>query len=216
MEAESLASVVDLGQDGGAKRRQILDGARAVFLSDGFDGASMNDIARVAGVSKGTRYVYFDSKERLFEALIREDRKGQVEQLVACAEIPEPRAMLREFGRRLVAMMTQPEHIAHLRVVIAATSKFPSVGQAFYGAGPRHGVGRLAARLDEFVAAGKLDIPDSRRAAQQFIDMSKSWVFQAALFGALEQTSTVEIEACVDAALEVFMLAYGPKSLPAE
>ena len=39
--------------DGGAKRRQILDGARAVFLQDGFDGASMNDVARAAGVARG-------------------------------------------------------------------------------------------------------------------------------------------------------------------
>ena len=64
---------------------QIMDGARTVFLRDGFDGASMNDIARVAGVSKGTLYVYFDSKEQLFEALIREDRKQQAERLVPSA-----------------------------------------------------------------------------------------------------------------------------------
>jgi len=46
----------------GAKRRQIMDGARAVFLAQGFDAASMGDIARKAGVSKGTLYVYFDSE----------------------------------------------------------------------------------------------------------------------------------------------------------
>jgi AcrR family transcriptional regulator len=51
-----------------AKRRQIMDGARKVFLAEGFDAASMGEIARKAGVSKGTLYVYFDSKERLFEA----------------------------------------------------------------------------------------------------------------------------------------------------
>ncbi len=52
---------------GDAKIRQILDGARAVFLAVGFDGASMNEIARAAGVSKGTLYVYFPSKVGLFE-----------------------------------------------------------------------------------------------------------------------------------------------------
>jgi AcrR family transcriptional regulator len=45
----------------GTKRRQIMDGAREVFLAQGFDGASMGEIARQAGVSKGTLYVYFDS-----------------------------------------------------------------------------------------------------------------------------------------------------------
>jgi AcrR family transcriptional regulator len=66
--------------DDGAKRRQIMEGAREILHVDaGFDGASMNDIARAAGVSKGTLYAYFDSKVRLFEALIREDRAHQPE-----------------------------------------------------------------------------------------------------------------------------------------
>ena len=46
------------GTDEGAKRRQIMDGARAVFLAQGFDAASMGEIARAAGVSKGTLYGY--------------------------------------------------------------------------------------------------------------------------------------------------------------
>src|SRR4026207_326964 len=53
----------------GAKRRQIIEGARAVFLSQGFDAASMNDIARKAGVSTGTLYVHVRNKEELFEAI---------------------------------------------------------------------------------------------------------------------------------------------------
>ena len=64
-----------------AKARQILDGARTVFLAQGFDAASMNDIAREAGVSKGTIYSYFPSKDALFAALIREDKRQQAEQL---------------------------------------------------------------------------------------------------------------------------------------
>src|ERR1700761_1490655 len=54
-----------------AKRRQIIDGARSVFLAQGFDAASMSDIARAAGVSKGTLYVYFQSKEQLFAAIVQ-------------------------------------------------------------------------------------------------------------------------------------------------
>jgi AcrR family transcriptional regulator len=53
-----------------AKRRQIMEGAREVFLSQGFDAASMGEIARKARVSKGTLYVYFDSKERLSKPLL--------------------------------------------------------------------------------------------------------------------------------------------------
>src|SRR5436190_12762234 len=66
-----------------AKRRQIIEGARVVFLAQGFDGASMGEIARQAGVSKGTLYVYFDSKEALFEAIAEEECQAQAEQVFA-------------------------------------------------------------------------------------------------------------------------------------
>ena len=52
-----------------------IEGARAVFLAKGFDAASMNDIARAAGVSKGTLYVYFSDKEQLFEAIVEQARR---------------------------------------------------------------------------------------------------------------------------------------------
>src|SRR3954452_10771899 len=60
-----------------SKRRQILDGARKVFLKLGFDGASMGEIARSAGVSKGTLYVYFADKNHLFEAIVEEESIAQ-------------------------------------------------------------------------------------------------------------------------------------------
>src|SRR3978361_1849958 len=60
-----------------SKRRQILDGARKVFMDLGFDGASMGEIARAAGVSKGTLYVYFADKSRLFEAIVEEETLEQ-------------------------------------------------------------------------------------------------------------------------------------------
>ena len=50
-----------------------------MFLAQGFDAASMNDIARAAGVSKGTLYVYFDNKEALFEAIVEEECEAQAE-----------------------------------------------------------------------------------------------------------------------------------------
>ena len=80
-------------------------------------------------------------------------------------------------------MMTRPEMIAQLRVVIAATGKFPRLGRAFYEAGPCYGVSKLAEQLRALTAAGALDVPDPERAARQFIDLCKSGVFNAVLFG---------------------------------
>jgi AcrR family transcriptional regulator len=195
--------------DGGVKWRQIMDGARAVFLGEGFDGASMNDIARAAGVSKGTLYVYFDSKEQLFEALIRHERKQQAERLVFAGEPGDAREFLREFGVRLVEMMTRPESIAHLRVIIAATAKFPNLGRAFYEAGPCHGARKLAAQLIKLREAGQLEFENAERAARHFVDLAKSGVFNPVLFGAMDSPGATEIAGSVDAAVEVFMRAYG-------
>ncbi|HXT06341.1 MAG TPA: TetR/AcrR family transcriptional regulator [Roseiarcus sp.] len=192
-----------------AKRRQILDGARRVFLADGFDGASMNDIARAAGVSKGTLYVYFNSKEDLFEALIREDRKQQAERIVFPADDGDPRPALASFGRQLIALMTQPELIAQVRIVIAATAKFPNLGRVFYESGPRYGVIKLAERLEAWRGQGVLQFGDGHLAARQFIDLCKSGVFQGCLFGLSETASPEAIARSVDAAVEVFMRAYG-------
>ncbi len=152
-----------------AKRRQVIDGARKVFLEDGFDGASMNDIARVAGVSKGTLYVYFASKEELFAALIREEQMCRF-----APEEPDLRSALHLFGKRLLELILRPTSIAHLRTVVAVAGKFPAIGRAFYEPGPQVGQQRLATFLEAQVHADRLDIEDTETAAIYFMEMCKS------------------------------------------
>src|SRR3954469_9747588 len=159
MVAETLDRQVTQPQADNAKRRQILDGARQVFLAQGFDGASMGEIARAARVSKGTLYVYFDSKEALFEALIVEERRSLAEVLFQLdAEDPDPRSVLCRLGLSFLQVMVRPEHIASVRMVIGAAEKFPRFGRSFYGAGPLEGARRLKAYLDTQVEVGRLRI----------------------------------------------------------
>jgi AcrR family transcriptional regulator len=212
MEADAVAELEAEAADGGAKRRQIMEGARAIFHHDGFDGASMNDIARAAGVSKGTIYAYFDSKEHLFEALIREERAQQVERLCAFpAGETDPAVALASYGRRLAAKIINPDTLAQLRVVVAATAKFPRLGRAFYEAGPLYGVRRLTERLDAFVAAGTLAIDDTERAARQFIDLCTADPLKRVLFAMIDTLTPEEIAATVDSAVATFLKAYGPR-----
>ncbi len=207
MEAETLEASTH--HDGGAKRRQIMDGARTTFLAAGFDGASMNDIARAAGVSKGTLYAYFDSKDELFEAIIRGQFAQAAERLCVFRREGDVRAMLTDFGVRLMARMTEPETLALARVVVAAVEKFPSIGRAFYEAGPAFGAARLAAELAALERAGALKVPDPERAAWQFVDLCQSSVYKRILFGVVDSVSPAEIEAAVTAGVEVFLSAYG-------
>ena len=209
MDAEILEQEAGRGHDGGAKRRQIMDGARTAFLSAGFDGASMNDIARAAGVSKGTLYAYFSSKDELFEAIIRAEKAQTAERLCVFRREGEAREMLTDFGVRLLRRMCEPGNLALVRVVIAAVEKFPNVGRAFYEAGPLFGATRLANELSALEAAGALKIPDPERAAWHFLDLCHSNVFKRLLFGVVESVSDGEIEAAVKAGVEVFLNAYG-------
>src|ERR1700732_5222735 len=95
--------------DDSAKRRQIVQGARAIFLAKGFDAASMNDIARTAGVSKGTLYVYFQNKEQLFQAICSEECESQAESLFNFD--PDDRdveATLTRIGNDFVSLVCRP------------------------------------------------------------------------------------------------------------
>ena len=200
---------------GGAdrKRRQVLDGARRVFLSSGFDGASMGGIAKAAGVAKGTLYTYFASKEELFEALIMEERTQLAEALFKLdGDEDDPRASLRRLGRSFLASMVRAEHISSVRMVIGAAEKFPRIGQVFYEHGPHQGVTRLAAWLDRQVAAGRLAIPDTTIAAQQFLDLCSGTMMKRLLFAVGETPDTAAIERRVEQTLALFLAAYAPKA----
>jgi AcrR family transcriptional regulator len=201
---------VNPAQPDSAKRRQILEGARAAFLAMGFDGASMNDVARLAGVSKGTLYVYFTNKEALFEALIREERRQQAEQLFVLDDSShDVRLVLTALGISLIEIMTSPKSIAQIRTVIGVVNKFPQVGRAFFEAGPHYGIERLSIWLSKQAEAGFLRLDDPRLAAMQFMELCQAGVFKRLLFGMVETVEPGAIRHSVEAAVNVFMAAYG-------
>ncbi|MBD8907224.1 TetR/AcrR family transcriptional regulator [Methylorubrum zatmanii] len=212
----SGASIKERGQGPQAgesdKRRQILEGARQVFMASGFDGASMGEIARAAGVSKGTLYVYFDSKEALFEALTTEEKEGLAEALFRLDEDdPDLCAVLTRLGTSYLAMMARPEHVSLIRMVIGACEKFPRFGQAFFEAGPACGTERLKAYFDSQVAAGRLaPTTDTDLAAKHFLHLCQAGMMTRLLFNVGEAPSEAEIRYRVAEAVRVFYAGYGP------
>jgi AcrR family transcriptional regulator len=207
----SASSCVDIDGGENSKRRQILQGAREVFLSQGFDGASMGEIARVSGVSKGTLYVYFDSKDKLFEVLTVEEKKTLAEVLFKLdPENPDVRAELTELGASFLKFMAEPAHISSIRMVIGAAEKFPRIGQTFYEAGPQRGIERLSAYLARQAQAGRLSIRDPNLAAGHFLALCQAEAMKRLLFAVDTRLEPAEIETRVKEALRVFFLAYGP------
>src|SRR5262249_14181623 len=170
-------------EEDNAKRRQIVDGARSVFLARGFDAASMGDIAKEAGVSKGTLYVYFKNKEELFAAIVEQECSSQAEGAFPLdpndGDIEE---VLTRVGVQLIGFMCRPEKAASLRIVIAIADGMREIGNISYETGPAYGIKRLAEYLEAQVRAGTLVIEDCEVAAAQLIDACQSTLFKPVLF----------------------------------
>src|SRR3979409_1247697 len=105
MVASRTATLSLVGEEDSANRRQILDGARAVFMDLGYDGASMGVIARAAGVSKGTLYVYFADKNRLFEAIVEQERLEEGEAGCNFGRERGATTTLMDFGQAYIQLL---------------------------------------------------------------------------------------------------------------
>ena len=192
-----------------AKRRQIIEGARAMFLSRGFDAASMNDIARAAGVSKGTLYVYFKHKEQLFEAIVQQECNGQAEGIFDLdPNDHDVKAVLTRLGLAYVRFLCRPEKASAIRTVIAIAERMPELGRRFYESGPAKGIARLAAYIAAQVEAGALVVEDSEIAAAQLMEACQAMIFKSMVFNFVREPSQQQIERVVRVAVAVFLAAY--------
>jgi AcrR family transcriptional regulator len=195
-----------------AKRRQIIEGARTVFLAQGFDAASMGEIAKAAGVSKGTLYVYFKDKDELFKSIAAKECIFQAEGIFEFdLADPDVEAVLTRVCIAFVKKLCEPGRQSSMRAVIAIADRMPEVGRMFYAAGPTVGIGKTRAYLEAQVAAGRLAIPDCEVAAAQLMDSSHATLFKPLLFNAAPPPSPERIEYVVGIAVKTFMAAYGKK-----
>jgi len=209
MARQAIVEKPSRGEEDSAKRRQIIDGARQVFLTQGFDAASMNDIARVAGVSKGTLYVYFDNKEELFEAIVEQECDAQAEGIFDLdPNDHDVKAVLTRLGVAYVKFLCRPEKASAVRTVIAIADRMPDIGRRFYESGPAVGIARLAAYISAQVAAGVLAVEDCEVAAAQFMESSHAMLFKPIVFNFAPAPSQEQIERMVRIAVSTFLAAY--------
>lgn len=194
-----------------AKRRQILDGARKLFLDLGFDAASMGEIARAAGVSKGTLYVYFADKSRLFEAIVEQESLEQGKVAFNLDPARDVTTTLMEFGHAYIQLLCRPGGGSATRTVMAIAERMPEVGRRFYENVVAFTMRRLASYLEARVAAGDLAIDDCELAATQFTQMCQATLFQPFIFQAAPAPSAKRIAHVVGSATRIFLAAYAAK-----
>ena len=197
------------------KRRAILSAARVVFLREGFAGATMDQVAALAEVSKLTIYRHFSDKSALFTAVVMStvDQASDVVQreILALGRTGELAADLRTLARHQLSLVMRPHLLRLRRLVIAESARFPDLGRIFYDRGPGRTIGTLATIFDDLVGDGVLRAEDPHLAATQF-----NWLVmaeplnRAMLIGIDETPATAELDRYADDAVRTFLAAYRP------
>ncbi len=151
---------------------EILEVAAEIFIAQGFDAASTNEIARRANASKTTFYSRFPTKELLFARVI-EYRMEQVFYGIAPTlplDAPLP-ATLRDFASAILRAALSPRHISLIRMMSMESRRFPALAQRFYELGAARGKAFLAQYLAQQATRGKFRPDDPELMAEHFISL---------------------------------------------
>ena len=194
----------------GRKFDQVLEGARHVFLSDGFEGASVDDIAKAAGVSKATLYSYFPDKRFLFMQVAKTECARQAEHAMESINMDAPvRQVLHDIAGEMIDFIMSDFGKRIFRICVGESDRFPELGREFYESGPLMVRTRLVEFFHKAAEHGEVEITDFELAADQFHELCKADLFPRMVFNMADRFSDAERKRVVDGAVEMFMARYG-------
>ncbi|MEM7296163.1 MAG: TetR/AcrR family transcriptional regulator [Pseudomonadota bacterium] len=201
--------------DGGEIRRgrkfdQVIEGAREVFHAKGFEGASVDEIARVAGVSKATLYSYCPDKRLLFLEVARAEYERQAATAKQWLNSDGPiEDWLRTAARVIVESILSDFSRDLYRMAVSEADRFPEVAQGFYENGPML-VHRLAEPyLRKAIERGELKIDDMDLAIGQFHELCKAHHCIRFTLGLQHSFTAQEKQRLADEAVAMFLARYG-------
>ncbi|MEU6482608.1 TetR/AcrR family transcriptional regulator [Streptomyces sp. NPDC046887] len=201
------------------KHQAILEAATAVFLDKGYAGTSMDDIARLAAVSKQTVYKHFADKEKLFAEIVlaTTDRVEGVIDLVS--DIPADaaglEAELTRVAGEFLRALTQPQVLRLRRLIIANADAFPELGASWYRQGFERGLASLAGSFRRLAEQGLLRIDDPMLAADHFAGLLLWIPVNQAMFTGGPVHTEAELDHYAEAGVRVFLAAYRTPAPPA-
>lgn len=194
----------------GRKFDQVLAGARDVFLRDGYEGASVDEIARTAGVSKATLYSYFPDKSILFLEVAKTECQRQASEATAEIDMDAaPREVLTRTARHMLCFFLSDFGQQVYRIVVAESGRFPSLGREFYEAVPMQVRETMMGYFRAAMARGELAIDDLELAADQFPELCKASLHGQLILGVRTEFAPAEIDRVIRGAVEMFLARYG-------
>lgn len=150
---------------------EIVQAAMAVFAEKGFAAARLDEIARRAGVSKGALYLYFETKEDIFRAVVDQAIAPNLEvvwQMIAGHPGPFP-DLLRALAERIAVVMTTLPVGGVVKMVIGEAGNFPELARVWHDDLVAHALGALSEAIRQAQARSEVRAGDPRTIALQVI-----------------------------------------------
>ncbi|QBY02084.1 TetR/AcrR family transcriptional regulator [Rhodophyticola sp. CCM32] len=193
----------------GRKYDQVIEGARAVFMREGFEGASVDVIARDAGVSKATLYSYFPDKQQLFLAVLQVqcDTQKQSSMDIETRQLPVAEA-LHHIATSMLSFILSEDGLAIFRVCVGEAKRFPELGRAFYETGPCAAMAQMSDFMQSDKAREMLDIDDPAQAADTFMQLCRTDLLLQRLMGVCPEPTAAQINEVAIEAVKTFMARY--------
>jgi AcrR family transcriptional regulator len=192
------------------RERRILDAALTIFSEKGYVGASMDEIAAEAGLTKPTLYQYFPSKDELFTAMMTQERDHMLESF----EYPSASGMVAElhaFSWHYAETVLRPDMLNLARLIISEAQRLPDVGRAYQASGPDRVLSGMMAYLGRQRQAGRLVFEDAELAAEDLWGLILSAPRNRALHIPDAMPDRATLERYIGYGLRVFLRAYSTR-----
>lgn len=195
-------------------RAAVVEAARSLFLTKGYAGTTMDEIAAAAGLTKRTLYNNYADKHQLFTLIVTEVSafaeafaRGLYDELESVDTAGNLRATLDDLAQRMTRMIARPEIIALRRLLVGESRDFPALATEYFDRAPGQVLDALAKGFVRLSRAGLLTLSDPHRAAAQFAYLIVGEPLdRAMLTGVLPPAE--EISTCAREGVETFLARY--------
>ena len=192
-----------------ARREAILAAALDEFSASGFAATRLDDVAKRAGVAKGTIYLYFADKEALFQELVRTMISPLITTLesVPAADIPA-RVVLTRFADLFASEVYRTKRRAVLHLIVSEGARFPSIAEFYYREVVERAMVAMRHVIERGIARGEIE----HTALARFPQLVAAPAIAAVVWGGMfERFAPLDVENFMHAHIEV-LLAKGGRS----
>ncbi len=189
------------------KREEVLDVASNCFLENGFDGTSINVMARDAGISKESIYRYFGSKEELFKAVV--ERELEVyRQGMESTEVEHDHSLeeaLMHIAEGTLKVLTADRTQALRRLIFHMSANGSTIGKYYYETGPKFAYYNLKKVFDRHCKNAKFS---SDKLARYFVSLVLHGIMLERQLGVVKRITKKDIHKRAKEAVDDFIEAF--------